>query len=182
MTFMAESGKGIFFSGIKHSGKTTFAKLYAEDRNLEIKDADDLVLERIFPISVREYYSANGKDSFMKVEAEAVKDYIRSRTGRYVVSLGGGASDNGPLMEIVKAEGTLIYLSRNEKDILEVIRRKGIPPFLDRDNLEASFHELYERRDSIYRNLADIVVDLGPYRDKRETADSLEKILEEYGL
>ena len=45
-----------FFTGMKHSGKTTFAKRVAAAKGLIWADSDDLVLENIKPLTVREYY------------------------------------------------------------------------------------------------------------------------------
>ena len=72
-------------------------------------------------------------------------------------------------------------LNRDEAAMLPVILKHGIPPFLDPERLEESFHELYQRRDRIYRDIADITIDLGPYRDKKETAQDLVSALEEKG-
>ena len=73
------------------------------------------------------------------------------------------------LLERIREEGKLIYLHRSEKDMLPVILRDGIPPFLDENDPEKSFHELYVRRDRIYRENADLLIELGPYGDMDET-------------
>ena len=52
---------------------------------------------------------------------------------------------------------------------------------LDPDDPEGSFHRVYERRDSIYRSMADLIVDLGPYGDKERIADMLAEKLRENG-
>ena len=56
----------LFFTGMKHSGKTTFARGTAERFSLTWADADDLILERIAPLSVREFYRSEGKEAFMR--------------------------------------------------------------------------------------------------------------------
>ena len=159
----------IFFAGIKHSGKTTFARLLAEKLNLPFVDSDDLILKSIASVSVREFYKQNGEKAFKKVEAESVKNYVSSITRTFVMSLGGGASDNDELIEIVKGNGRLIYLVRPEEEMLAVILKHGVPAFLDEKDLKGSFHALYSRRDKIYREKADLIIDLGSYRDKGET-------------
>lgn len=180
---MAEISKGIFFLGIKHSGKSTFASLYAKEKGLPHVDSDDLVLQQIRPYTVREYYNIYGKQAFMQLEFECVNSYISGMTAsNYVMSLGGGASDNVELMDLIRKNGKLVYLVRREQDVLRVIVETGIPSFLDKNNLEASFHELYSRRDAIYKKNSDAIVDLGPYRDKMETLKTLMEKLGEYGL
>lgn len=171
----------LFFAGIKHSGKSTFARLVAESLSLSFADSDDLVLERIKSDSIRSFYREYGKERFMEEEYLAIKDYCGNNA---VIALGGGASDNDRLLSLIKEEGKLIYLKRREEDMLPVILKDGIPPFLDKDNPEKSFHELYARRDRIYSENADLTIELGPYGDKGKTLELILTKLKEsgYGL
>lgn len=170
----------LFLLGIKHSGKTTQARLASEMLSMESVDSDDLVLSYLSIPSIRDYYKEKGKSAFMKAEKEAVEKYISSHDD-FMMSLGGGASDNDELIKLIRENGVLVYLWRDEAAMLPVILKHGIPPFLDPERLEESFHELYQRRDRIYRDIADITIDLGPYRDKKETAHDLVSALEEKG-
>ena len=86
--------ENLFILGIKHSGKTTFARLLAERLNLESVDSDDLVKEEIKPLSIRDYYKKEGSAGFKRKEFEAVSLYLENTKGPVIMSLGGGASDN----------------------------------------------------------------------------------------
>lgn len=169
---------GLFFVGIKHSGKTTQARLVSKLTGIMFRDADDLVLETLSRESVRDAYRREGKEAFMKRELEAVSSFI-SGNGSFILSLGGGAADNTPLMDLMKRSGRIVYLMRKEEEMLPVILRHGIPAFLDKDDLEGSFHHVYERRDRIYREYADLVIDLGSYGDKEDTAKRTAALLRE---
>ncbi len=179
---MGNSSGHIFISGIKHSGKTTFARLLAEERGWIFADADDLVLERIRPCSVREYYKNSGKAAFMEKEKDAVRDFIASGHGPFFLALGGGACDNDELMDLARKDGKIVYLAREEGQMLDVVMRHGCPAFLDPDDIQGSFHRLYVERDRKYRSYADLVVDLGPYADRMETLRMLSARLMEEGL
>ena len=170
----------IFFAGIKHSGKTGMARLVSGMLGMPSADADELVLPMISPMSVREYYLVSGKEAFMEKEAEAVRKYTES-SDSFIISLGGGASDNRKLIDLIKSQGRLIYLRRPEECMLPVILRHGVPAFLDPDDIAGSFHELYQRRDAIYRTIADLTIELGPYGDKEETARTIAGRLRENG-
>lgn len=176
---MQKRDRNLYFVGIKHSGKTTFARRVADRLTLAFSDADDLILSSISPLSVREYYRDKGKQEFMKAEYEAVSAFIDHTKERVVLSLGGGASDNLPLMEKLKESGEIIYLKRKEEDILPVILRNGIPPFLDKDDVEGSFHALYERRSAIYESYSSLSIDLGEYGDKDKTEEMILSTLKE---
>ena len=169
----------LYFTGIKHSGKTTQARLVSERLSLPFSDADDLILQEI-NTSIREFYKEYGKEAFMEKEYEAVSRYEKENDS-FILSLGGGASDNTALMRLMKESGKIIYLKRNESEMLPVILKHGIPAFLDKDNLESSFHEVYVKRDSIYTEEADLIIDMGPYRDKAETAEMVIEKLKENG-
>ena len=165
--------------GLKHSGKTTFARMYACRESLVFEDADFLVQKRIKPLTVREFYRTKGKESFMELELDAVDDFLLTTSSPFVLSLGGGASDNAALMEMVRKRGTLIYLYRKEEDLLPVILKDGVPPFLDENDIEGSFHELYVKRDAIYTRYADTIIDLGPYIDLEDNFNLLYSHLKE---
>ena len=150
------------------------AKLVSEMIAAECSDADALALPLLGGFSVREFYRASGKDAFMEKEYEAVRNYAESHSS-FILSLGGGASDNARLRDYLKTAGKVVYLRRNEEDMLPVILKDGIPPFLDGPQLK------YMERDRKYLDMADLVLELGPYGDKEETAKRILEALKENG-
>ncbi len=170
----------LYFTGIKHSGKTTQARLVAQLLQMPHADSDDLVLSMIDSPSVRDFYREHGKDAFMEKEKEAVMAFA-SANESFILSLGGGAADNAHLMRFMAQTGRIVYLARAEKDMLPVILKHGIPAFLDPDDLEGSFSRVFAKRDSIYRDMADLTIDLGPYGDREETARMVMMKLKENG-
>ena len=96
-----------------------------------------------------------------------------------VISLGGGAADNDPLMKMVKERGTLVYLYLKEAHLLERILRGGIPPFLDEKDVEGSFHRLYERRNRRYSKDCNHLIQL-PFDQAKE--ENVELVLSSLGL
>lgn len=171
--------RNIYFTGLKHSGKTLFARLLGEETKRECYDLDREILISISPMEIREYYTLYGLSNFQKKEEEAFDRLIKNNNYPFILSLGGGASDNAPLMEKMKKTGIILYLKREENELLENILKSGIPPFLDRSNLSSSFHLLYTRRDRIYSSYADIVIPLGSFGDKEEKLDLITKALKE---
>ena len=176
--------KYLFFAGIKHSGKTTFAKAISKDLQYSFFDSDELIIVRLNGLGVRDFYRKNGKEAFMDLEEKSIRDFLENNKEPFILALGGGASDNTPLMELIKEKGYIIYLKREEKDMLPIILEHGIPAFLDKNNLEGSFHELYARRDRIYIAYADLTIELGPYKDKDECKKYILSKLKEnrYGI
>ena len=167
----------LFITGVKHSGKSTWARIIAARLGVERADSDELMLARGIK-SVREFYKSEGPEAFMKAELDAVSSYISSHDD-FVLSLGGGAADNKALMDLIASSGTLVYLQRDEDLLLKRMLTHGIPAFLDADDVEASFHRLFVRRDGIYREYADVIIDLGPYRPVESQEDEVMRRIQE---
>lgn len=168
----------LFFCGIKHSGKSTLGRLYARHQNLKWVDLDDLIRGTLpSGMSIRDFYRLQGKEAFQAKETSALNTLLRETDVPLVVSLGGGASDNPDLLSIAKANGKLVYLQVAEQILLNRILRGGVPPFLDPDDIEGSFHALYDRRHKVYGKVCDILIQLPNYTDVRDTAAYLIKAL-----
>lgn len=172
--------KNIFFVGLKHSGKTLFSHIVASHLSLRCFDLDELILDDI-DLSIRDFYKTYGKEAFMEKEISAYERLKNKEEEGYILSLGGGVSDNTPLMDELKKDGVIIYLKREELDMLPFILKSGIPPFLDKNNLTSSFHDLYEKRDRIYSSYASLTIELGRYGDKEKTAKLIIDRLKENG-
>ena len=156
------------------------AKLVSVILGKESADSDELALSCLDGLSVREFYRTRGKEAFMDTEYEVVREYVETHQD-FILSLGGGAADNRKLMDYLKENGRIIYLRREESEMLPVILKHGIPAFLDSNDLEGSFHRVYTERDRIYMENSDLVIELGHYRDKTETAEYVLEKLKENG-
>ena len=63
--------------------------------------------------------------------------------------------------ENLKKNGVVIYLRGTPKHLYERTRHDRNRPLLQTDNPLAKLRELYQQRDPLYREVADIVVDTG---------------------
>ncbi|OQA44332.1 MAG: Shikimate kinase [Spirochaetes bacterium ADurb.Bin315] len=166
----------IFLCGIKHSGKTTIGKLLAKRLGRRWYDLDREI-ERKIGEPIRTFYRAFGQEAFQQLEVEVLEAIIGEEN--LVISLGGGAADNDPLMKMVKERGTLVYLYLEEAHLLERILLGGIPPFLDEEDVEGSFHRLYERRNRRYSKDCNHLIQL-PFDQAKE--ENVELVLSSLGL
>ena len=166
----------IFLCGIKHSGKTTIGKLLAKRLGRRWYDLDREI-ERKIGEPIRTFYRAFGQEAFQQLEVEVLEAIIGEEN--LVISLGGGAADNDPLMKMVKERGTLVYLYLEEAHLLERILRGAIPPFLDEKDVEGSFHRLYERRNRRYSKDCNHLIQL-PFDQAKE--ENVELVLSSLGL
>jgi len=159
-----------FFSGIKHSGKSTHARLFAEYKGLPFYDLDSLIVDKIKYDSVRELYQNEGKQAFMDMEYKALKELLDTNKEDKVIALGGGICDNKEAFELCKP---LIYLDLDEQVLLKRIKYNGLPPFL-RDQPAKQFSILYQKREKLYKDKADLVIKL-----KDESIESVFEIIKD---
>ncbi|MDD7201664.1 MAG: shikimate kinase [Sphaerochaetaceae bacterium] len=169
----------IFFCGIKHSGKSTLGRLVSRRVGLLWRDADNLV-KALIPKddTIRSFYRREGVEAFRNKELEAIGNFLSLSHPQTIVSMGGGACDNAPLMERINQKGLTVYLSVPEEVLYGRVIRDGIPPFLDASRPKESFHALYLRRDELYGKLCSLVVHLPDTPDVEDSVRYLEKILQ----
>ena len=166
---MTNTKKNIFYlTGIKHSGKSNVglsATIQMKVKNFV--DVDNLIVNMLpYPyLTIRSFYETEGKEAFIELEERALSNFLENIVDEqvYIIALGGGACDNALLVNLMKETGTIIYLSVKEATLFERIKQSGIPPFLDKNNMEESFHALYMKRDEQYRKISDFVVSLADF-------------------
>ncbi|HCG64281.1 MAG TPA: hypothetical protein DHV69_08660 [Sphaerochaeta sp.] len=176
----------LFLTGIKHSGKSNVGRSAVEllkgTHEIDFIDSDDLV-QMLLPSSIgtlREFYTLFGKAAFMDLEFQAIEKFTRNCSDRlHVLATGGGVCDNGPVVELMKSTGKIIYLAVDETVLFHRIMRGGLPPFLSAENPELSFHTLFVERNARYRQVADFMVSLSDCRSIQENAEILAKTLAE---
>jgi len=156
----------IILSGIKHSGKSTCGKALARSWKLPFYDLDDLIVdlcredrggERAVTWEAREIYRRLGKKGFQELELRALEK-LALRGELSVIALGGGTQENPEARRILSGMGILVYLHEEAQTLFRRIEIRGIPPFLDASAPWESFLLLYQRRDALYRESADLTV------------------------
>ena len=150
----------IFLLGVKHAGKTTVGKFLAQISEFSFFDLDKEIEDRN-GTSVRDLYKNMGKSFFMKEEAIECS-IISKGTGNSVVSTGGGISDNGEALKIIKDCGVSVFLDIPFDAVWQRIAEKAektgsLPGFLSPDNPKEQFREIYDRRRKIYLDFSDYV-------------------------
>jgi shikimate kinase len=156
--------KSIILTGLKHSGKSSLGLRLAEDLDIAFIDLDR-VIETLYradgSVGCREIYREHGKASFVDLEAQAaMQTAARLGAAPAVVALGGGTGENRKAMSRLAKAGVVVYLRDAERRLYERIMRGGRPAFLPAEAPEAAFHELFESRDALYREYAQVIVEI----------------------
>ena len=157
---MPENGKKLVLIGFMGAGKSSVAKLLAEELDMDFLELDQEILGASGKASITEIFETEGEEYFRKLESEALEQAI-DLPKDLVVSTGGGAAANSANQLLLgnlaaSAEANVIYLAAEFDTIKKRIADSHDRPlFMDLNNAQA----LYKDRQSIYEDIADVKVD-----------------------
>jgi shikimate kinase len=159
----AAAGKGsvagnIFLVGLMGAGKTSVGKVLARRLGKTFYDCDHEI-ERATGVKVSVIFEIEGEAGFRARETKALEG-LASRTD-IVLATGGGAVLSAANRKLLAAHGTVIYLRATVADLWERTRHDKNRPLLRTPDPLARLKELFEERDALYREVADIIVDTG---------------------
>ncbi len=106
----------IFLIGFMGSGKTTLGRKLAARMNYEFIDLDHK-LEQQVELSIAEYFTLFGEDSFRKLESEVLRKTIYPENA--IISTGGGLPCFFDNMDWMKANGKVVYLNLSPKTLAD---------------------------------------------------------------
>jgi shikimate kinase len=77
-----------------------------------------------------------------------------------VLALGGGTLENQAARPWITGKGLMIYLAEEPDVLFERIASRGLPPFLSKEQPYQSFLTLYEKRRTLFQQVADATLQL----------------------
>lgn len=164
--------------GFKRVGKTTYGKKLAKKIKWPFIDTDDLMIEAYQKKGhpKLEIYQIHEelKEGFRDLEEEVV---LSLNINRFVIAVGGGTILRPHCQAHLKKLGLLVYLKVEKEQTKRALSVGRIPSFLDQENFEESFEEMYQHREPIYAQLADKVLDVSHLQEE-EVLLALEKFIE----
>ena len=141
----------IFFIGFMGCGKTTWSRKLAAHLGYDFIDLDHL-LEEQAGMTIAEYFSTHGEDSFRILESEVLKQ--TPYTQNTVVSTGGGLPCFFDNMEWMNAHGKTVYIKLSPKTLVDRLERsKNKRPLLREkqgEELLAFITERLAEREAFY--------------------------------
>jgi len=158
----------IILTGFMGSGKSTIGRILAKEIGSYFLDTDVLI-ETFENKKISEIFEILGEEEFRKMEKHCFK-WIKKDVKNTVISVGGGFP---VFIPEIKEAGVVIYLKVDFEEILKRMNKKELkkrPLFQDISKAK----ELYEKRDKIYSNLADYIIE---NRNLNETLNKIKRIL-----
>lgn len=146
---LKEELRNIVFIGLPASGKSTIGKYIAKKTNKKLVSIDKTIVSQE-KMSVSEIFKLKGEAYFRKREVSLIKEFAIKTNS--IIDTGGGAVLNEESMDLLKANGLIVFLNR---DYERIILRPGKRPLIkDVDDLI----EIKKERYDLYLKHADIII------------------------
>ena len=139
------------------TGKSSVGKILERQTGLARFDTDEMISSK-FSLPIQDFFSKYGEEKFREAEAEA----LHSLTGKQstIIVTGGGIVTKAENIDLLRELGTVVWLDGDYETLRARIDRLGDRPLLQTPDPPASLSELLEARNPLYRNAADIRVDI----------------------
>lgn len=151
--------QAIFLCGFMGSGKSTVGKALASELHWSLIDTDQMIEERHGPIPA--IFAEKGEAYFRQLEADLAAELAAAE--KMVISTGGGFVLSQAVQEKLQ-DRFVVYLDVPFEDCYERIKDSDRP--LVRANSKEQLHEIFKKRDEIYRSVASVCVENGGMLNK----------------
>ncbi|MFT4580785.1 MAG: shikimate kinase [Gammaproteobacteria bacterium] len=148
----------IFLVGPMGSGKTTIGRRVAKSLRKNFVDADQ-ELERRTGASVALIFDVEGEAGFRDREKRIIDEL--TQLNEVVLATGGGAVLDADNRKVLSDRGFVIYLHALVEELVERTRHDSNRPLLNTDDPVGKMRDILGQRDSLYRSIADLVIDTG---------------------
>jgi shikimate kinase len=148
----------VFLIGFMGAGKSTVGRILAERLGLPFIDLDVLIAESAGR-SIVEIFDAEGEQGFRDRESEALAALANSPSS--VIACGGGVVLADENRRLLRERGVVVYLKVSAGEALARIGDTTGRPLLERGDAGAMAATLLAARESLYRTVADAVIDTG---------------------
>ena len=151
---MVASAQNIFLVGLMGAGKSTIGKRLAESMGKKFIDSDHEI-ERRTGVSIPTIFDIEGEEGFRTRETAVIDDLTQQRG--IVLATGGGAILRPENRSFLSARGLVIYLNASVDQLHRRTRMDRNRPLLQTDDPRARLQSLFDERDVLYREVADLV-------------------------
>lgn len=145
----------LFLVGMPGCGKSTLGRVLARSLGKTFVDADHELEERL-GVSISTIFEIEGEEIFRNREEETLAR-LAQRVD-IVLATGGGVVLRAANRARLKSGGTVLYLHANPETTWERTRHSKNRPLLQTADPLGRARQLYEQRDALYRETADLII------------------------
>jgi len=146
----------IFLVGPMGAGKSTIGKYLAKQLGLAFADTDTEIEART-GADIPWIFDVEGEAGFRDREQQVVEEM--TQRDKLVLATGGGVVQREENRRALASRGYVIYLHATIDEQVKRTRRDRRRPLLQTGDPEQVLRELMVRRDPLYREIADYVID-----------------------
>lgn len=166
------SGKNIILVGFMGTGKTTIGKRLAKKLSeifggYRFIDMDDEI-EKKSGMKISVIFEKFGEEEFRGMEANLCREL--SNTKCCIIATGGGVIKNLSNIELLKKNGSVIYLKATPEHIYKNIKDDTSRPLLQCEDKIGKIKQMLEERVPLYEQRSDITVDISGLNAKEATS------------
>jgi len=107
---------------------------------------------------IEKIFLTHGEEHFRDLETETLRSLSTEEPA--IIVTGGGIVLRSENVDLLKRLGAVVWLDADEATLRTRIHRLSDRPLLQTANPEATLSELLEAREPLYRNAADLRVDI----------------------
>ncbi len=148
----------VFLIGPLGAGQTTIGRHLATLLNKRFVDVDQEIEKRT-GVTIPVIFEIEGEAGFRRRESAVIEELTRD--SNIVLATGGGAVLLEENRKALKDRGTVVYLQADIETLVERTRRDRNRPLLQTGNPRGKIEELLQQRESIYREVADVIAGTG---------------------
>ncbi|MHB8408233.1 MAG: shikimate kinase AroK [Acidiferrobacterales bacterium] len=169
----------IFLIGPMGAGKTTIGRHLAAMLGMDFCDSDQEIEART-GAGIPLIFEIEGEPGFRRREEAVIADLVTRPN--LVLATGGGVILSEANREVLRQNGTVVYLRAATDILVERTRRDRCRPLLlQSDNPRGKIEELMRIRDPLYRSTAHVVVDTDRRSPAAVARDVIAKLKSEKG-
>lgn len=150
--------KSLILIGFMGAGKTTVGEKYAGKRRIPMVDTDQMI-EEMAGMTISAIFDTKGEEEFRKTETAVLKKLL-SGSEEKVISVGGGLPLREENRKMLKQLGTVVYLEAEPQTVLKRLQGDTTRPLLQGGDVKNRVEDMIKRRGPIYREAAELVVDV----------------------
>ncbi len=149
------SSGNVFLVGMMGAGKTTVGKLLAQAMGKVFIDSDEEIQQRT-GVTITHIFDIEGEAGFRQREASVIHNLVQ--LDNIVLATGGGTVLDKENRAALCQNGVVVYLKSSVHDLWQRTRHDRSRPLLQTADPYAKLKAMYEQRDPLYIEVANLVV------------------------
>jgi shikimate kinase len=143
--------------GFMGTGKSLVGKVLEQHTGFRRFDTDEIISSRL-KMPIEKIFSTHGEEHFRELETETLRSLSAEEPA--IIVTGGGIVMRSENLDLLKRLGAVVWLDADEATLRTHLHSMRDRPLLRTPNPGTTLSELLEAREPVYRNAADLRVDI----------------------